>query len=219
MSNINLKTSNDFIGTTITGVDMQVMFGFPKEFFNSSSDELTRDVPDGDERIWFKIGTVTQIRYGMQRDATPKYSLKEMSPVTFGKGVRITQGDMVWKNFDRDAFQQVLDKLNTYEGGIDIAAINANPLISAMVKSVGDKDLENSFSIKHNIVHWDQLPLFDILCISKTSDVGSKNVSNLRIKDVKITDNGFAESIDSTEMNDIVQFVAISGVDAWKVEG
>ena len=219
MDNINLKVSGNFSGTTITGVDMQVKFGFPEEFFGGSGqDVFDRALADGDKRIWFTIGTITQIRYAMQRDASPKYTLKEMNPLCFNKGIRMTQGDMVWKNFDRDALKQVLDKINTFEEGIDLAVINNSPLISASTKDAAE--MANSSFVKESdgISYWDQLPLFDIMVISKTSDVGNKKPSHLLIKDVKITDNGFAESIDSTEMNDIVQFVSISGVESWKME-
>ena len=63
------------------------------------------------------------------------------------------------------------------------------------------------------ISNWDEVPMFDIRIISKSPD--NSELSFMEIRDVKVTDVGSAESIDSTEINDIVKFMAIGGSTPW----
>ncbi|MGL6129995.1 MAG: hypothetical protein ACRCZ9_00080, partial [Fusobacteriaceae bacterium] len=66
-------------------------------------------------------------------------------------------------------------------------------------------------------LNWAQMPLFDIILISQASkDYKTKEVRVKQIKSVKITSSGFAESIESLEINTFSSFMSIGEITDWK---
>ena len=83
---------------------MKVFFGFRNIYLknfdvNDSVDEKQKLV---DSYTWFDAGTVTQIRFASERSVTPKYTLTSLNPQGAGRGVAFTQGDMIFKNFNKE---------------------------------------------------------------------------------------------------------------------
>lgn len=213
---------------TITGTDMKVFFGIKKIYITAGTTTNYKTLAN--EVIWFDAGTVTQIRYSAERDVTPKYLLTSLDPVSLSTGVVFTQGDIIFKNFNQDSVKALFNaiviagaiqnnstlldnaknKVNTFDltnGAFTQADISAILADNAELSKIWSDTIEN----------WDEMPFFDIKVIAKPNDYAStKELVYLDILDVKITDVGFSESIDSTEVNDIVKFTAIGGIDSWK---
>ena len=226
---------------TITGIDMKVFFGFRNIYLKSFnvSDDVTEKQKLVDSYTWFDAGTVTQIRFASERSVTPKYTLTSLNPQGAGRGVSFTQGDMIFKNFNKDSVNAlleriVLNQIVTDQGlvstsGLSVEAkraIEAFDLTSGSFATLSDEDvkilanevglpgfLKSGNNYVETISNWDEVPMFDIRIISKSPD--NSELSFMEIRDVKVTDVGSAESIDSTEVNDIVKFMAIGGSTPW----
>ena len=219
---------------TITGADMKVFFGFKNVYIYSLAGKNIATVKEyANSFTWFDAGTVTQIRYSAERDVTPKYTLTSLDPQGAGKGIVFTQGDIIFKNFNKDSVLALFEKV-VYGTAINDSDKVTNKLNAESVNRIASFESDNSgfINITGNelkeltnntnlnkywskvITNWDEMPFFDIKIISKTP--GSSDLSYLEIRDVKVTDVGSAESIDSTEINDIVKFMAIGGVTPWK---
>ena len=232
---------------TITGIDMKVFFGFRNIYLKSFNvtDAVTEKQKLVDSYTWFDAGTVTQIRFASERSVTPKYTLTSLNPQGAGRGVSFTQGDMIFKNFNKDSVNAlleriVLNQIVTNQGlvptsGLSVEAkraIEAFDLTSGSFATLSDEDVNEiakdigltSFLTKGDnkdeisnyagvISNWDEVPMFDIRIVSKSPD--NSELSFMEIRDVKVTDVGTAESIDSTEINDIVKFMAIGGSTPW----
>lgn len=209
-------------GTTITGADMKVYFGFREIFLNTNSTGSKKELAN--RFVWIDVGTAIQIRYAAQRQAMQKYSMDSMNAKGIAKGIRMSQGDMIFKNFNQDSIRYLIEKIK--ENLVDRLNI-AIPVSEEKegyaniyeAKKTDEALSENDVSgfWQEEINHWDQIPYFDIMIISKAEEFDSTGrLSFTKLKDVKVTDIGSAESIDSTEMNDIVKFICISGVESWK---
>ena len=152
---------------------------------------------------------------------------------------------MIFKNFNKDSVNALLERivLNQIVTGQGLAstsglsveakrAIEAFDLTSSSFAILSDEDVDEiakdigltSFLTKGDntdnisnyagvISNWDEVPMFDIRIVSKSPD--NAELSFMEIRDVKVTDVGSAESIDSTEINDIVKFMAIGGSTPW----
>ena len=219
---------------------MKVFFGFRNIYLQP----IANNAPTlAGNFTWFDAGTVTQIRFASERSVTPKYTLTSLNPQGAGRGVAFTQGDMIFKNFNKDSVNALLERIvlnqiivnKTNPSGLSDEAkraIEAFDLSSGAFATLSDEDVDEiakdigltSFLTKGNntdnisnyagvISNWDEVPMFDIRIISKSPD--NSELSFMEIRDVKVTDVGSAESIDSTEINDIVKFMAIGGSTPW----
>ena len=221
---------------TITGIDMKVFFGFRNIYLQPITGNA---VALAGNFTWFDAGTVTQIRFASERSVTPKYTLTSLNPQGAGRGVAFTQGDMIFKNFNKDSVNALFERivLNqivtgqkdvTNSGLSDEAkrAVKAFDLTTGSFATLSDTDvdilakeiglpvfLKGDKNYGGTISNWDEIPMFDIRIISKSPD--NSELSFMEIRDVKVTDVGTAESIDSTEINDIVKFMAIGGSTPW----
>ena len=210
---------------TITGADMKVFFGFKNIYLKKPTGTETYKTLS-QEFTWIDAGTVTQIRYAAQREATPRYTLTQLDPAGISKGLVMTQGDIIFKNFNEDSviflFKKVLttlldsskNKVNPFDtslnGFLDLTTDQTQALIDA------NPDVLTTFW-SSVIENWDEMPFFDILVISKSTDFDATGtVSQMRIKDIKVTDVGASESADSTEVNDIVKFFSVGSIEPWK---
>lgn len=230
---------------TITGIDMKVFFGFRNIYLKSFNvnDPVTEKQKLVDAYTWFDAGTVTQIRFASERSVSPKYTLTSLNPQGAGRGVAFTQGDMIFKSFNKDSVNALLERIvlnkmitnKINPSGLSIEAkraIESFDLSSGSFATLSDEDVNEiakvvgltSFLTKGDandeisnyagvISNWDEVPMFDIRIISKSPD--NSELSYMEIRDVKVTDVGSAESIDSTEINDIVKFMAIGGSTPW----
>lgn len=229
---------------TITGIDMKVFFGFRNIYLNSAgifkSDGTIADKQKAGLFTWFDAGTVTQIRFASERSVTPKYTLTSLNPQGAGRGVAFTQGDMIFKNFNKDSVNALFERLvlaSAVSGTTDITQLNAEAqraieafnLENSSFATLTDEQVsklaaetglakflttpDDTSNYTNTISNWDEVPMFDIRILSKSPD--NTELSFMEIRDVKVTDVGSAESIDSTEINDIVKFMAIGGATPW----
>ncbi|MGL5709822.1 MAG: hypothetical protein ACRCW9_03150 [Cetobacterium sp.] len=215
-------SNSNYRGTTITGADMKIYFGFREIFLNNNGTGSKKE--RANRFVWIDVGTAIQIRYAMQRMGSQQYSMDSMNAKGIAKGIRMSQGDMIFKNFNQDSIKYILEKIK--ENLVDRLNI-ATPVSEEKEgyaniyegkktdEVLSENDITGFWS--NEINHWDQVPLFDIMIISKSEEFDSSNrLSYTKLKDVKVTDIGSAESIDSTEINDIVKFICVGGIESWK---
>jgi hypothetical protein len=207
---------------TISGADMVVFFGFREIYLNNTTEGT--DFEKSQRYVWFDVGTATQIRFVTQSPAGPKYTMDSLNPSSISKGLQMSQGDIVFKNFNEDSVNYILRKIKgnlsekykimqnvDYENE-GYAAIYEGLKVD---ETLDENDIEGFWS--EDVMYWDQVPPFNIMVIAKSSDYDKfGTVSKVEIMNVKVTDIGSAESVDSTEVNDIVKFVSVSGVNAWQ---
>ena len=64
---------------------------------------------------------------------------------------------------------------------------------------------------------WGDMPLFDIILIAQSKDHNYKSkIFKKEIKGVRFESNGFAEGIDSLELNSLTTFLAIGELTDWE---
>lgn len=208
--------------TTITGADMKIFFGFREIFLQKSSSTSPKELAN--KFVWVDVGTAIQVRYSMQRPAQQKYTIDNLDAIGIAKGIRISSGDIIFKNFNQDSVYYIQNKIkevlsnrlnqstpvtSEQEGYADIYQGNK------VNDNLSESDLTEFFD--NEINNWDQIPYFDIMILSKSDEFDANGILSMtRINDVKVTDLGSSESIDSTEINDIVKFVAVGGIESWK---
>jgi hypothetical protein len=165
------------------------------------------------DAVYFEMGTVTEIKYSTQRTVIPGYLLKNMNPTSLSKGNRMTQGNIVFRTLNVDSLKLILANLIKEVGNSKLSAsdIASSPLLDFTDADAGNATGGNSFNVG-DVVNYDQLPFFDIIVISMTDEQNSTGgkVTGI-IEGVKITSQGMSESVDSTEMNNIVSFVSLGG--------
>lgn len=215
---------------TITGTDMKVFIGikniYVKDVINKTPEQLKTL---GNQMTWYDAGTVIQIRFAAQRDVNPKYSLTSLDPISLSSGVVFTQGDMIFKNFNQDSVKALFNAIileNAISGNSTLNenaknTVNAFDLTNGGFTDQVASDLSSSTNLSKafskTIENWDEMPYLDIKIIAKSSDYATtSDLVFMDIMDVKITDVGFSEGIDSTEVNDVVKFIAVGGINSWK---
>lgn len=208
--------------TTITGADMKIYFGFREIFLKSPSTSSPKE--SANKFVWVDVGTAIQVRYGAQRAATAKYTIENTTAIGISKGIRMTQGDIVFKNFNQDSVYYIQQKiketlsnrLNTVKQVTEEKEGYANIYEGKEIDANLNENDVNIF-FQEEITDWSEIPFFDLMIISKSDEFDASGIlSVVRINDLKVTDLGSSESIDSTEINDIVKFIAVGGVESWK---
>ena len=198
-------SQQDFYDKTIDGIEMKVAFRFKKEHFGASGIE---------QDVIFEIGTSNLIRWQEQVGKDTSYNLHNTNPSGYSEGVGIVSGDIVFRVLLEDALamigRKLLDKeVNTIKTG-KLEKYRQSPFLAIkdleVIQSSKEKEKTTSeFDLQK--LKWSDIPFFDIIISASTSQTG-EGLSQMEIQGVKINQYGTSEGIDSTEMNEMVKFIA-----------
>lgn len=200
-----------FVPSTITGVEMKCKIAFAKNYF-------TRNFADVDKRVFFDVGFIAEISWENITNVTPKFTLNTTNPFDITSGVSMVRGQAVFKVFHRDSLEalkrEVGKGINNGEDKIMFPVINDNPFETL-------EDYEDSLLMQSHtnaeIMEWGEMPLFDIILFTQAKDENYKSkVLKKEIKGCRFDRIGFAEGIDSLEVNTIAQFIAIGEITDWE---
>jgi len=206
--------SKEFYSNTLNGVELIIKFAFSKMVF-------TKDYSDKNNYVYYDIGDLSDINWSEETTASAKYALSSITPIDLPTGISVTTGDMAFKTFHHESLalikKEILKGINGGTDKIEFPLIDENPFIT-LADSEADLDMDETSDPE--AINWSQMPLFDVLLFSSADDEnGIKRVSIKTIRGVKLTSEGFAESIDSLEVNAMASFIAIGGVSDWEVVG
>lgn len=206
------KNHKEFYSSTISGVELQCKFAFPKIYF-------TKNLADVNNKVYYDVGFLAEIGWEMNNSATPKYALNSITPIDINPGMSIAEGQVIFKIFHHDSLEklkeEVLKGINGGKNKIELPEIVDNPFIT----------LEDGIKVEDvtsdpDKINWSQMPLFDIVLLSNTQgELLNKQVRRKVISGVKFTSQGFAESIASLEANSMASFIAIGGISDWELVG
>lgn len=195
----------DFYDKTIDGIEMKVAFRFKKEHFGASGIE---------QDVIFEIGTSNLIRWKEQVGKDTAYNLHNTNPSGYSEGVGIVSGDIVFRVLLEDALamigRKLLDKeVNTIKTG-KLEKYRQSPFLAIkdleVIQSSKEKEKTTSeFDLQK--LKWSDIPFFDIIISASTSQ-SDEGLSQMEIQGVKINQYGSSEGVDSTEMNEMVKFIA-----------
>ena len=198
-------SQQDFYDKTIDGIEMKVAFRFKKEHFGASGIE---------QDVIFEIGTSNLIRWQEQVGKDTSYNLHNTNPSGYSEGVGIVSGDIVFRVLLEDALamigRKLLDKeVNTIKTG-KLEKYRQSPFLAIkdleVIQSSKEKEKTTSeFDLQK--LKWSDIPFFDIIISASTSQT-DEGLSQMEIQGVKINQYGTSEGIDSTEMNEMVKFIA-----------
>ena len=198
-------SQQDFYDKTIDGIEMKVAFRFKKEHFGASGIE---------QDVIFEIGTSNLIRWREQVGKDTSYNLHNTNPSGYSEGVGIVSGDIVFRVLLEDALamigRKLLDKeVNTIKTG-KLEKYRQSPFLAIkdleVIQSSKEKEKTTSeFDLQK--LKWSDIPFFDIIISASTSQT-DEGLSQMEIQGVKINQYGTSEGIDSTEMNEMVKFIA-----------
>lgn len=205
-------TNKEFYSSTINGVELKVKFAFPKIYF-------TKDYEDLHKKVFYDIGVLAEIGWQTSTSATPQYSLNMIKAMDITSGLSMAQGNMTFKTFHHESIgelkREILKGINEGRDKIEFPIIEDNPFVT-LENGTEEIPLFESHSDADKL-NWAQMPLFDIILISQSSkDYNTKEIKIKQIKSVKITSSGFAESIESLEMNTFSSFMAIGEITDWE---
>lgn len=199
-----------YVASTISGVELQCKFAFPKIYF-------TKNLADVNQKVYYDIGFLAEIGWELNNSASAKYSLNSIAPIDVVAGMSILEGQVIFKIFHHDSLEklkaEVLKGINGGKDKIELPEIEDNPFIT----------LEDGIEIEDvtsdpDKINWSQMPLFDIVLLSNTQgELLSKQIRKKVISGVKFTSQGFSESIASLEANSMASFIAIGGVTDWEL--
>lgn len=205
-----MEKTKEFYSSTVGGTELQCKFAVPKVYF-------TKDIADINKRVYYDVGFLAEIGWSVDNSANAKYALNSITPIEITPGMSIAQGQIIFKIFHHDSLEQlkaeILKGINEGQDKIELPEISDNPFITleeeiewAKVTSDPDK------------ISWAQMPMIDIILLSNTQDeLLNGAVRKKEIKGVKITSQGFSESITSLEMNAMASFIAIGGISDWEL--
>lgn len=198
-------SQQDFYDKTIDGIEMKVAFRFKKEHFGASGIE---------QDVIFEIGTSNLIRWKEQVGKDTAYNLHNTNPSGYSEGVGIVSGDIVFRVLLEDALamigRKLLDKeVNTIKTG-KLEKYRQSPFLAIkdleVIQSSKEKEKTTSeFDLQK--LKWSDIPFFDIIISASTSQ-SDEGLSQMEIQGVKINQYGSSEGVDSTEMNEMVKFIA-----------
>ena len=205
--------NKEFYSSTLNGVELKVKFAFPKIFFTKKHEDLYK-------KVFYDIGVLADIGWQISTSATPQYSLNMVKAMDITSGLSMAEGNMTFKTFHHESLgvlkEEILKGINGGADKIEFPLIVDNPFVTLE----GDTSVEiNDFETHSDAdkINWAQMPLFDIILISQASkDYKTKDIRVKQIKSVKITSSGFAESIESLEINTFSSFMAIGEITDWK---
>ena len=200
-------SQQDFYDKTIDGIEMKVAFRFKKEHFGASGIE---------QDVIFEIGTANLIRWNEHVGKDTAYNLHNTNPSGYSEGVGIVSGDIMFRVLLEDTLamigRKLLDKeVNTIKTGklekyrqSPFLAIKDLEVIQTESKKEKDKTV-SEFDLEK--LKWSDIPFFDIIISASTSQ-SDESLSQMEIRGVKINQYGSSEGVDSTEMNEMVKFIA-----------
>ncbi|MGL5717046.1 MAG: hypothetical protein ACRCX2_28780 [Paraclostridium sp.] len=203
--------AKEFYSSTLNGVELKCKFAFPKIYF-------TKDFADYEESVYYDIGILVDIGWQKSNSATPQYSLNMIKPMDITAGMSMAQGELTFKTFHHDSLSllkaEVLKGINGGKDRIEFPLIEDNPFVTLEDATA---DLVFDTHSDPDKINWSQMPLFDIVLISQASaEFTEKKLKIKKIRGVKITSMGFAESIESLEMNSMASFMAIGEITDWE---
>lgn len=204
------KNHKEFYSSTISGVELQCKFAFPKIYF-------TKNLADVNNKVYYNVGFLAEIGWEINNSATPKYALNSITPIDINAGISIVEGQVIFKIFHHDSLErlkaEVLKGINQGKDKIELPEIVDNPFIT-----VEDGIEWEDVTSDPDKINWSQMPLFDIVLLSNTQgELLNKQVRKKVISGVKFTSQGFSESIASLEANSMASFIAIGGVTDWEL--
>lgn len=204
------KNHKEFYSSTISGVELQCKFAFPKIYF-------TKNLNDVNEKVYYHVGFLAEIGWEINNSASAKYALNSITPIDITAGMSLVEGQLIFKIFHHDSLEklkeEVLKGINGGQDKIVLPEVVDNPFITLedgieWLDTTSDSDK----------INWSQMPLFDIVLLSNTQDeLLNKKVRKKVIGGVKFTSQGFSESIESLEFNSMASFIAIGGVSDWEL--
>lgn len=206
-----MSINKEFYSSTISGVELKVKFAFRKIFF-------TKQYKDKDDYVFYDIGVLANIGWEEIVPTNPKYSFNMIKAMDISSGMLIVQGDMIFKNFHEESLaaikEEILKGINNEKNKIEFPLIEDNPFVTLEDEN---EDYKFSTTSDGNRISWAQMPLFDLLLISSADDgKGRKEAKIKTIRDIKISSTGFAESVESLEMNSMTSFICVGGVSGWE---
>lgn len=198
-------SNQEFYDKTIDGIEMKVAFKFEKEHFGASGIE---------QDVIFEIGTANLIRWNEHVGKDTAYNLNNTNPSGYSEGVGVVSGDIMFRVLLEDTLamigRKLLDKeVNTIKTG-KLEKYRQSPFLSIkdleVIQTESEKDKTVSeFDLEK--LKWSDIPFFDIIISASTSQ-SDESLSQMEIRGVKINQYGSSESVDSTEMNEMVKFIA-----------
>ena len=208
------KATKEFYSSTISGSELECKFAFPKIYF-------TKNPKDKYVKVYYDIGFLEDIAWETSNSATPKYNLTSVHPLDIYAGMEIAEGQMSFKVFHHNSFEKLKEIIieQGINGGKDkmlFPELYESPFV------VLDQEWQEwEFHNESKKTSWGQMPLFDIVLISKNRN--EKNELEVRKKTLEgcgISALGSSVSISSTEMNAVASFVVIGKITDWeKYEG
>ena len=204
------KNHKEFYSSTISGVELQCKFAFPKIYF-------TKNLADVNNKVYYDVGFLAEIGWEMNNSATPKYALNSITPIDINPGMSIAEGQVIFKIFHHDSLEklkaEVLKGINGGADKIELPEVVDNPFIT-LEEGIEVEDVTSD----PDKINWSQMPLFDIVLLSNTQgELLYKQVRRKVISGVKFTSQGFSESIASLEANSMASFIAIGGISDWEL--
>ena len=198
-------SQQDFYDKTIDGIEMKVAFRFKKEHFGASGIE---------QDVIFEIGTTNLIRWKEHVGKDTAYNLHNTNPSGYSEGVGVVSGDIVFRVLIEDALSMIgrklLDKeVNTIKTG-KLEKYRQSPFLAIKdLELIQSSDTKEQTSSEFDLqkLKWSDIPFFDIIISASTSQ-SDEGLSQMEIQGVKINQYGSSEGVDSTEMNEMVKFIA-----------
>lgn len=208
-----MSVNKEFYSSTLNGVELKVKFAFPKVYFTKNPEDVYK-------KVYYDIGVLVDIGWQTSTSATPQHVLNMIKAMDITSGMSMTQGNMTFKTFHHESIgklkEEILKGINEGRDKIEFPLIEDNPFVVLEGEVTEDVKGFDTHS-DSNKINWAQMPLFDIILISQMSkDYNDKEVKVKELRAVKITSNGFAESIESLEMNTFSSFMCIGQITDWK---
>lgn len=201
----------EFYSSVINGVELKCKFAFPKNYF-------TKNFADAKERIFYDIGFLYEIGWEDVNTSTPVFTLNTLTAMDIASGISMVRGNAVFKIFHKESLaelkREIAKGINNGRDKIEFPLIEDNPFTTV-------EDTEDSvvFDTQDNAekIKWGQMPLFDIILISQAADKnGVKKLKKMEIRGVRFNSIGFAEGIESLEMNSMASFMAVGKLTDWE---
>lgn len=200
-----------FTASALNGVELKCKFAFPKNYF-------TRNFSDVNLRVFYDIGFLAEIAWENVNNVTPRTTLSTKNPFDITSGISLVKGQMVFKIFHKDSLEalksEIAKGINEGRDKIVFPLIEDNPF-----ESLEDYNSSLIMTSHQNAdeVSWGDMPLFDIILLAQVKDENYKSkILKKEIKGVRLESEGFAESIESLEINSIATFMAIGELTDWE---
>lgn len=199
------------VASAINGIELKCKFAFAKNYF-------TKNYVDVNERVFYDIGFLAEISWENVTNVTPRYTLSTKNPFDITSGISMVRGQIVFKIFHRDSLEalktEIAKGINEGRDKIVFPLISDNPF-----ESLEDYNASLVMPSHQNAedAEWGDMPLFDIILIAQSKDHNYKSkIFKKEIKGVRFESNGFAEGIDSLELNSLTTFLAIGELTDWE---